>query len=149
MPSLLVFRISSGGQMRVCLCQMDRRYQMRRYHIRVCSAFERRTHARKGAEERGRCNHHPLAAMDARFGSWDDALDLRSPKQASRWVADCEACCFKSRLLQKLEALTAELKVASGCSTATACHPASWAPNPEDPSSNSAAESMVTCSVTD
>ena len=39
-----------------------------------------------------------------RFGSWDDALDLRSPKQASRWVADCEACCFKARLLQKLEA---------------------------------------------
>ena len=44
--------------------------------------------------------------MDApdRFGSWDGALDLRSPKQASRWVADCEACCFKARLLQKLEA---------------------------------------------
>jgi hypothetical protein len=90
--------------MRVCLCQMDRRYQMRRYHIRVCSAFERRTHARKGAEERTMHSYHPLAAMDARFGSWDDALDLRSPKQASRWVADCEACCFKARLLQKLEA---------------------------------------------
>ena len=49
--------------------------------------------------------------MDDRFGSWDGALDLRSPKQASRWVADCEACCFKARLLQKLEA-GAELKMA-------------------------------------
>ena len=81
----------------------------------MCSAFERRTHARKGAEElsylfvsssktQRLIEYHPLAAMDARFGSWDDALDLRSPKQASRWVADCEACCFKARLLQKLEA---------------------------------------------
>ena len=50
-------------------------------------------------------------SMDDRFGSWDGALDLRSPKQASRWVADCEACCFKARLLQKLEA-GAELKMA-------------------------------------
>jgi hypothetical protein len=38
------------------------------------------------------------------FGSWDSALELRSAKELARWVADCEACCFKARLLQKLEA---------------------------------------------
>ena len=46
--------------------------------------------------------------------SWHDALDVRSPKHRARLVADCESCCFRGRLMQRLEAGAAEGEYSQG-----------------------------------
>jgi len=48
------------------------------------------------------------------MNTWDDALDVRSPKHRARLVADCEACCFRGRLLQRLEAGAADGEYSQG-----------------------------------
>ena len=55
-----------------------------------------------------------ILSFSPMFGSWDGALELGSAKQLARWVADCESCCFKARLLQKLEAAGAEGEYSQG-----------------------------------